>query len=75
MQGMKIKTSLYLGNKSISKVLDYWLFLHKYFMFLIFVHISSFSVGVYVSKTKYIRQGEQSLDGFYRAWHQVEYYR
>ncbi|NWT19958.1 FBX9 protein, partial [Vireo altiloquus] len=31
--------------------------------------------GVYVSKTKYIRQGEQSLDGFYRAWHQVEYYR
>ncbi|PKK33725.1 F-box protein 9, transcript variant X3 [Columba livia] len=31
--------------------------------------------GVYISKTKYIRQGEQSLDGFYRAWHQVEYYR
>ncbi|XP_068137472.1 F-box only protein 9 isoform X2 [Hyperolius riggenbachi] len=31
--------------------------------------------GVYVSKTTYIRQGEQSLDGFYRAWHQVEYYR
>ncbi|KAM9273797.1 LOW QUALITY PROTEIN: F-box only protein 9 [Cariama cristata] len=28
-----------------------------------------------ISKTKYIRQGEQSLDGFYRAWHQVEYYR
>nr|XP_033794182.1 F-box only protein 9 isoform X2 [Geotrypetes seraphini] len=31
--------------------------------------------GVYISKTIYIRQGEQSLDGFYRAWHQVEYYR
>ncbi|RXM30763.1 F-box only protein 9 [Acipenser ruthenus] len=31
--------------------------------------------GVYISKTNYIRQGEQSLDGFYRAWHQVEYYR
>lgn len=32
-------------------------------------------IGVYISKTTYIRQGEQSLDGFYRAWHQVEYYR
>lgn len=31
--------------------------------------------GVYISKTTYIRQGEQSLDGFYRAWHQVEYFR
>lgn len=31
--------------------------------------------GVYISKTSYIRQGEQSLDGFYRAWHHVEYYR
>lgn len=31
--------------------------------------------GVYISRTTYIRQGEQSLDGFYRAWHQVEYYR
>ncbi|XP_033873996.1 F-box only protein 9 isoform X1 [Acipenser ruthenus] len=31
--------------------------------------------GVYISKNSYIRQGEQSLDGFYRAWHQVEYYR
>uniref|UniRef100_A0A3B1JQ52 F-box protein 9 n=1 Tax=Astyanax mexicanus TaxID=7994 RepID=A0A3B1JQ52_ASTMX len=35
------------------------------------VHIS----GVYISKTSYIRQGEESLDGFYRKWHQVEYYR
>ncbi|KAJ8264701.1 hypothetical protein GJAV_G00152750 [Gymnothorax javanicus] len=31
--------------------------------------------GVYISKTTYIRQGEESLDGFYRAWHQVDYYR
>lgn len=31
--------------------------------------------GLYISKTAYIRQGEESLDGFYRAWHQVEYYR
>ncbi|XP_008320269.1 F-box only protein 9 [Cynoglossus semilaevis] len=31
--------------------------------------------GIYISKTTYIRQGEQSLDGFYRAWHQVEFYR
>ncbi|XP_056903314.1 F-box only protein 9 isoform X2 [Takifugu flavidus] len=31
--------------------------------------------GVYISKTSYIRQGEKSLDGFYRAWHHVEYYR
>ncbi|XP_026882352.2 F-box only protein 9 [Electrophorus electricus] len=31
--------------------------------------------GVYISKTSYIRQGEESLDGFYRAWHQVDYYR
>ncbi|XP_071336909.1 F-box only protein 9 [Trachinotus anak] len=31
--------------------------------------------GVYISKTSYIRQGEESLDGFYRAWHHVEYYR
>ncbi|MEQ2169430.1 hypothetical protein GOODEAATRI_025220, partial [Goodea atripinnis] len=30
---------------------------------------------VYISKTSYIRQGEESLDGFYRAWHHVEYYR
>ncbi|KAM9847846.1 F-box only protein 9 isoform 2-T2 [Aulostomus maculatus] len=31
--------------------------------------------GVYISKTSYIRQGEESLDGYYRAWHHVEYYR
>uniref|UniRef100_A0A3B4BJV5 F-box only protein 9 n=1 Tax=Periophthalmus magnuspinnatus TaxID=409849 RepID=A0A3B4BJV5_9GOBI len=30
--------------------------------------------GVYISKTSYIRQGEESLDGFYRPWQQVEYY-
>ncbi|CAJ1067520.1 F-box only protein 9 [Xyrichtys novacula] len=31
--------------------------------------------GIYISKTSYIRQGEESLDGFYRAWHHVECYR
>lgn len=31
--------------------------------------------GIYISKTSYIRQGEQSLDGFYRPWHQVVYFR
>lgn len=31
--------------------------------------------GVYISKTSYMREGEKSLDGFYRAVHQVEYYR
>ncbi|XP_012695892.1 F-box only protein 9 [Clupea harengus] len=31
--------------------------------------------GLYISRTSYHRQGEESLDGFYRAWHQVEYYR
>ncbi|XP_061766299.1 F-box only protein 9 isoform X1 [Nerophis ophidion] len=31
--------------------------------------------GVYISKTSYIRQGEESLDGFYRPWHHVEFYR
>lgn len=31
--------------------------------------------GVYISKISYIRQGENSLDGFYRAWHHVDYYR
>ncbi|CAL1578086.1 unnamed protein product [Knipowitschia caucasica] len=31
--------------------------------------------GVYISKISYIRQGEESLDGFYRPWQQVEYYR
>uniref|UniRef100_A0A8C6PAJ1 F-box only protein n=1 Tax=Nothobranchius furzeri TaxID=105023 RepID=A0A8C6PAJ1_NOTFU len=31
--------------------------------------------GVYISKTSYVRQGEKSLDGFYRACHQVEFFR
>lgn len=31
--------------------------------------------GVYISKTSYIRQGENSLEGFYRSWHHVEFYR
>lgn len=37
--------------------------------------VTPYFIGVYISKTTYIRQGEQSLDGFYRAWHQVDYYR
>lgn len=32
-------------------------------------------VGVYIGKSSYIRQGEQSLDTFYSPWHLVEYYR
>lgn len=32
-------------------------------------------VGVYISKTSYIRQGEKSLDMCYRPFHVVEYYR
>ncbi|XP_077586480.1 F-box only protein 9 isoform X1 [Stigmatopora nigra] len=31
--------------------------------------------GIYISRTSYIRQGEQSLDGFYRPWHHVDFYR
>lgn len=31
--------------------------------------------GCYISKTTYVRRGEQSLDSFYRPWHVVEYYR
>ncbi len=31
--------------------------------------------GVYISKTSYVRAGEQSLDNFYSPWHLVEYYR
>uniref|UniRef100_A0A2K6EPT3 F-box only protein n=1 Tax=Propithecus coquereli TaxID=379532 RepID=A0A2K6EPT3_PROCO len=46
-----------------------------YIFFLCSFKKSFFLIGVYISKTTYIRQGEQSLDGFYRAWHQVEYYR
>jgi len=32
-------------------------------------------VGVYISKTSYIRQGEKNLDMCYRPFHVVEYYR
>lgn len=32
-------------------------------------------VGVYISKTSYVRQGERNLDMFYRPYHLVEYYR
>ncbi|KAL5013327.1 hypothetical protein ScPMuIL_007597 [Solemya velum] len=31
--------------------------------------------GCYISRTSYVRQGEKSLDNFYRPWHIVEYYR
>ncbi|XP_041361762.1 F-box only protein 9-like [Gigantopelta aegis] len=31
--------------------------------------------GCYISRTTYVRQGEQSLDYFYRPYHVVEYYR
>ena len=31
--------------------------------------------GVYISKTSYVRQGEQSLDFYYRPYHLVSYYR
>ena len=36
---------------------------------------STIILGVYISRTTYIRQGEQSLDTFYSPWHLVEYYR
>ena len=32
-------------------------------------------IGVYISKASYAREGEKSLDNFYRPWHLVEYYR
>ncbi|XP_064393152.1 F-box only protein 9-like isoform X2 [Halichondria panicea] len=31
--------------------------------------------GVYISKNSYVRQGERSLDTFYRPYHTVVYYR
>lgn len=31
--------------------------------------------GCYICKCSYTRPGEKSLDGFYRPWHVVEYYR
>ena len=31
--------------------------------------------GVYISKTSYVRQGEHSVDGFYKPYHTVTYYR
>lgn len=32
-------------------------------------------VGVYISRTTYVRPGEQNLDSYYRPFHLVEYYR
>ena len=31
--------------------------------------------GVYVSKSSYVRPGEHSLDGFYKPYHTVVFYR
>ena len=31
--------------------------------------------GCYISRTSYMRVGEKSLDGFYKPWHMVEYFR
>lgn len=31
--------------------------------------------GAYISKTSYVRSGEQGLDNLYKPWHLVEYYR
>lgn len=33
------------------------------------------STGVYISKSTYVRQGEKSLDGYYKPYHTVVYYR
>ena len=33
------------------------------------------STGVYISRTTYVRPGEQNLDSYYRPFHLVEYYR
>ena len=39
------------------------------------VHVHMFTVGVYISKTSYVRPGERSLDNFYKPYHTVVYYR
>ena len=31
--------------------------------------------GVYISKISYVRSGEHSLDGYYKPYHTVVYYR
>ncbi|XP_071493562.1 F-box only protein 9-like [Diadema antillarum] len=31
--------------------------------------------GIYISRITYVRQGEPSMDSFYRPWHIVEYHR
>lgn len=33
------------------------------------------STGVYISKISYVRRGERSLDGYYKPYHTVVYYR
>ena len=31
--------------------------------------------GIYISRVTYVRQGEPSMDPFYKPWHLVEYHR
>lgn len=37
--------------------------------------VHSFCAGVYISKISYVRRGERSLDGYYKPYHTVVYYR
>ena len=48
---------------------------HKDWVALESQHSLSACTGVYISKTSYVRPGERSLDGFYKAYHTVVYYR
>ena len=34
-----------------------------------------YHLGIYISQSSYIRHGERSLDGFYKPFHSVVYYR
>ena len=38
-------------------------------------HGLRFISGCYISKMSYLRQGEISLDNFYKPWHEIIYYR
>ena len=42
---------------------------------LLLLFSSIISLGVYISKTSYVRPGERSLDNFYKPYHTVVYYR
>ena len=39
------------------------------------MHLVCSQAGVYISKISYIRSGERSLDGYYKPYHTVVYYR